>query len=44
MNKKLHVVYLYFEFQIKKNNLDIGQKPYRISFIFFALNYKHWKS
>ena len=28
----------------QKNNLDIGQKPYWISLLFFTLNYKHWKS
>ena len=28
----------------QKNNLDIGQKPYRIPLLFFALSYSHWKS
>ena len=44
MNKNIYVVYLYFEFQIKKNNIDIGQMPYWISLFFFTLNYEHWKS
>ena len=43
MDTNFYVVYLYFDFQIKKN-LDIGQNPYWISLFFFALNYKHWKS
>ena len=28
---------LFFEFQTKKNNLDIGQKPHWMSLFFFAL-------
>ena len=41
---KIFMWYLYFEFQIKKKYLNIGQKPYRISLFFYVFNYKHWRS